>query len=151
MRRDFVVTRTLLGLAVPVIALVVVLGAERSEPPRFVETNGGAEAGPGWETELRAPEIQALWLERRARLDELSRRYLEETDADRRGDLRREMERLIEVSERDVYDLRLRNARRDGHDALADWLERARARLPGAESGPDLASSRSEGEIHVPH
>ena len=151
MRREFVVTRTLLGLSVPVIALLVVLGADRSEPPVFVETDGGPVAGPGWKTELRAPEIQALWLERRARLDDLSRRYLHETDADRRGALRREMERLIEVSERDVYDLRLRNARRDGHGALAAWLEEARRRLPGAGSDPDAASSLSEGETHESH
>lgn len=148
MRRDFVVTRVVLGVAVLSLALAMVLGADRSEPSATLASQAGRPDGPSWSDELRAPEIRSLWLERRRLLDDLSRRYREATDDARRESLRREMERLIEISERDVYDLRLRNARRDGHEALAAWLERARSRLPEAEPAPGDASTQSRGETH---
>ncbi|MCK4306190.1 MAG: hypothetical protein KAY24_18260 [Candidatus Eisenbacteria sp.] len=122
MHREFVVTRTLLGFTGLVLAIWVVwsfLGDrpmkspgpgpadESPSPPPIV--NMGALS---WEEELLSPEIQALWRERRLLLADLSRRYREEADSARSAIIRRDMERVIALAEREVNDLR--NARRGG-------------------------------------
>jgi len=139
MPREFVLTRSLFVLGAVALAVAAFLGSGGSDPSP--EPVGGVTVtiperpdGPTWEEELLAPEIQALWMERRLLLESLSRRYRDEHRGPERDSLRREMERLISLSERDVNDLRVRNARRDGHDALAAWLERARERLPAESS-----------------
>lgn len=135
MQKEFIVTRMLLILGALALLLTIVLQEDRPAREPGATAAGLSPArpdSPSWEEELLAPDIQSLWLERRLLLDDLSRRYREETDDVRREALRREMERVIEVSERDVQDLRLRNARRTGNEALVAWLERARASLPAA-------------------
>jgi hypothetical protein len=147
MLRDFVVTRYLLVLGAVALLLLVAIRSEDPEQTRGADLvvdaarsdQSDRPEGPTWEEELLAPDIQALWLERRLLLDDLSNRYLAEIDQARRESLRHEMEHIIERSEREVYDLRVQNARRSGNDALVTWLERARDRLP--ENPPDAETT----------
>ncbi len=116
MNREFIATRVLFGstgVALAVWALVSILGPEPSEAPKPDAPDGMADdqradslLRSSWEEELLAPEIQDLWRERRLLLAEVSRRYREETDPGRAVLIRRSMDSLIAVAERDVNDLR---------------------------------------------
>jgi len=140
MQRDFIVTRVLLVLGVLALVLSIVLRDDRpavAPGAATAEPSPARPDSPSWEEELLAPDIQSLRLERRLLLDDLSRRYREETADTHRAALRRRMERVIEVSERDVIELRLDNARQSGNEALVAWLERARADLPAQAPAAD--------------
>ena len=135
MQREFIVTRTLLVLGALALGLTIVLQGNQPirqpGPGASLDTSSPQRPdAPSWEEELLQPDIQALWLERRLLLESLSQRYCGETDDARREALRREMEHIIEISERDVNELRLRNARRDSNEELVAWLEHAREQLP---------------------
>lgn len=151
MRRDFVLTRAVLALA----ALVGLawLGASLLAPDQPVgDLTGVAYATstalptlPTWEQELMAPEIQSLWRQRRGELDDLSRAYLAEPDSARARALRQDMQHLIDRSLREVLELRLAHARRDGHGELARRLERALADLPPLPSDTQQDTTRTGG------
>jgi hypothetical protein len=141
MLRDFIVTRIVLGIVVVVVAAWTVMslvdGLTMQEPgptpisqrlslPPVLSDSGV----PYWEEELLAPEIQEFWRERRLLLAELSEQYRAESDSYRTIALRREIEALIQQSERDVYALRLKNARHAGYGGLADRLEWILDELP---------------------
>ncbi len=135
MQMEFIVTRTVLATGALAIGLTVVLQGERLI--RHQETIPLIDApaqdrpeGTSWQEELLASDIQTMWRERRLLLEDLSRRYRNETDDLRRAAFRREMEHVIKISEREIYELRLRNARRAGNESLAIWLEHARKHLP---------------------
>ncbi|MDY0109915.1 MAG: hypothetical protein RBT60_08275 [Candidatus Krumholzibacteria bacterium] len=145
MRQDFAVTRAV--LLVSVLGLLVwAATVQRHEPPspQPAPTPLGGEPSappaspPSWEDDLSSPEIQAVWQERRLLLADLSRRFRAETDSARAAALRREMERVIARTERDVLALRLERARRVGQSDLAARLESALARLgPPADIAPE--------------
>ncbi len=149
MRHDFLVTRWVLVLAALVATAWLAVSLLSDGPPRGGESAPApsppapvaADPAPRLddrETELLAPDIQALWRERRRRLDELSRRYRAATDAAAAEALRCSMETLIARSEREVHELRLAHARRAGQDELVRRLERALVDLPAKpESYPD--------------
>lgn len=144
MLKEFVVTRSLLVLGALALLLSMALRGDQQRPAPdpyvdFPPPSPELSPGANWEEELLAEDIQALWLERRQQLDTLSRHYRSEADGPSREVLRREMERIIEVSEREVYDLRLQNARNAGNEALVTWLERARGRLTRAGPDPTVA------------
>jgi hypothetical protein len=130
-QREFVATRTLLGFTGLVLAIGVVLSFLGDRPvksPGPVPLDESPSPAPvvnmeelSWEEELLSPEIQALWRERRLLLGDLSRRYREEADSARSAIIRRDMERVIALAEREVHDLCLRNARRAG-DADANGV-----------------------------
>lgn len=140
MRSAYPVTRAVVLLAV--LAGAVWLAVSLSAPPGGPETTQAiaplppAPAGGLRDTTvataagLLAPDIQALWGQRRRRLDDLSRRYRAATDSAQAAALRCSMERLIDHSEREVLELRLAHARRVGRRQLVRRLERALADLP---------------------
>ena len=152
MRRDFFATRVLLGIAAVMLVIwgltsfsdgywmdkheTTPVKQQLSISPAIDEADE-----PGWEEELLAPDIQAFWLERRQLLAGLSERYRTETDSSRSRVIRRDMERLIRSSERDVYAMRLQNARCAGHDALAGRLELVLAQL-NEKSAADSSLTR---------
>lgn len=145
MRQDFVVTRAVLLMAVLGL-LAWAATVQRHEPPspQPARTPIGGEPsalppGPSsWEDDLSSPEIQAVWQERRLLLADLSRRFRAETDSVRAAALRREMERVIARTERDILALRLERARRAGQSDLVARLEGALARLgPPADIAPE--------------
>ena len=165
MHRDFRLTRGVLVLAavaglvwfgIAVLLPVTPRGAGAPDVPELPslpldepaqaqadQAHAVAPTLPSWEQELLDPEIQALWQQRRQQLDRLSRAYLAEPDSARAAALRRDMQNLIDHSLREVYELRLAHARRDGHHALARRLERALADLPPLATPP--ASPRPGG------
>lgn len=126
-QREFVATRMLFGFTGVVLAiwaLISFVGDRSPEAPLsdtrdavLTRPHPDSPAEPSWEEELQAAEIQAIWRERRLLLADLSHRYREEPDSARAAIIRREMDSVIVLSERDVYHLRLRNARRAGHQA----------------------------------
>lgn len=136
LRGDFVLTRAVLALAA-LVGLAWLGVSLLASDPRAGEPAGVAQGAstalptlPTWEQELMAPEIQSLWRQRRGELDDLSRAYRAEADSARARALRRDMQHLIDRSLREVLELRLAHARRDGHGELARRLERALADLP---------------------
>jgi hypothetical protein len=156
--RDFRLTRGVLVLAavaglvwfgISVLEPVTPRGAGAPDVPQLPSlpldepAQAAAPTLPTWEQELLDPEIQALWQQRRQQLDRLSRVYLAEPDSARAAALRRDMQNLIDHTLREVYELRLAHARRDGHHALARRLERVLADLPPSTTPP--ASPRPGG------
>ena len=146
---NFKVTRWVMTLAV-LVGAVWLLVTEISSPetpphvapppPVFVAAAGlpTAPTTASWASALGNPEIQALWRDRRRQLDGLSRAYLQTSDADLAEVLRCSMQHLIDRSVRDVYGLRLSQARREGRDDLVRRLEHDLAELPvlNAQPGP---------------
>lgn len=149
MRQEFLVTRW-------VVVLVVLAGAVwwlTSEDPVSAGSSPtthsplaevaadaivAAPATASWEAALQSPEIQALWRDRRRRLDTMSRVYRQTSDPQLAAALRCSMEALIQSSVREVYQLRLVQARRDGDQDLVDRLESDLAGLeptPGTRPG----------------
>lgn len=111
MRRDFMLTRMLLVLMAVVLGLALLMqllpAPDRPVSPKDQESPPQqASLTPSWEEQLSAPDIQSLWNDRRLHLDRLSRAYLDEPDSTRREALRRELERLIDESEREINTLR---------------------------------------------
>ena len=159
MRSPYPVTRAVLVVAV--LAGAVWLAVSLPAPPGGPETTQAiappppAPAGGLRDTTvaataagLLAPDIQALWDQRRRRLDDLSRRYRAATDSAHAAALRCSMERLIDHSEREVLELRLAHARRVGRHQLVRRLERALADLPpppGSDSPAPSAHPRTPG------
>jgi len=144
-RQDFVVTRAVLLVAVLGLLAWAAM-VQRHEPPSPQpacaplggEPSAPPPGSPSWEDDLSSPEIQAVWQERRLLLADLSRRFRAETDSARAAALRREMERVIARTERDVLALRLERARRAGQSDLVARLESALARLgPPADIAPE--------------
>jgi hypothetical protein len=105
MRRDFMMTRILLVLGAVVLGLIWLL---RSDPSPQIQESPPTQATltPTWEEQLSTPEILSLWSDRRLHLDRLSRAYLDEPDSSTREALRRELERLIDESEKEINALR---------------------------------------------
>ncbi|MEZ4388080.1 MAG: hypothetical protein R3D98_10990 [Candidatus Krumholzibacteriia bacterium] len=156
MRQDFLLTRWVLILAALAGAVwwasslgtrrdAVTAAVDHSPPaPTAAAAMPAAPASADWDQALLAPEIQALWRERRGRLDRLSRAYRTEPDSARAAELRRQMEALIARSVREVYELRLAHARRDSQPELARRLERALADLPPPAGAPPQPQRRCE-------
>ena len=151
MRGDFVLTRTVLAVAALaglawLVASLLAPDQPASHPPPVVRAASNAmPILPSWQQGLMAPEIQSLWRQRRGELDELSRAYLSEADSLRARALRRDMQRLIDRSLREVHERRLAHARRGGHHDLARRLERALADLPPLPSDTRPEATRTGG------
>lgn len=151
MRRDLMPSRRVLFMALLValtglawlrVSLLapddgVVPGPRPARGPATATADAAIMPLPSRAQVVLDPAVQVFWRQRRQQLDRLSRAYRAEPDSDRAAALKRDLQDLIDRSLREVYELRLAHARRDGHHALARRLERALADLPPSTTPAD--------------